>query len=81
MNYFVKRKLKKRMPHATSIRVVWSCSDSVKHEHKTYIGAFLCGWRQRLTKYALDGGTGCAPEAESTPENLSAGEVDPHHRQ
>ena len=35
----------------------------------------------RPTQYALDGGTGCAPEAESTPEVLSAGEVDPRHRQ
>ncbi len=37
--------------------------------------------QSRPTQYALDGGTGCAPEGESTPEVLSAGEVDTHHRQ
>ena len=36
-------------------KLVWSCSDFVKHEHKTYVGAVLCGWRQRLTQRALDG--------------------------
>lgn len=42
----------------------------------------FCPWCGRhLTKYALDGGTGCAPEGVSTPEYLSAGEVDTHHRQ
>lgn len=37
------------------LKLVWSCSDFVKHEHKTYVGAVLCGWWQRLTKHALDG--------------------------
>lgn len=37
--------------------------------------------QHHLTKYALDGGTGCAPGGVSTPEFLSAGEVDTHHRQ
>lgn len=25
------------------IRMVWTCSDYVKHYHSTYIGAWLCG--------------------------------------
>jgi len=37
------------------IKIVWSCSDWVHHEHKTRVGAVLCGWWQRLTMRALDG--------------------------
>ena len=37
------------------LSIVWSCSDWVHHEHKTWWGAWLCGRWQRLTKRALDG--------------------------
>ena len=52
--------------------ICWQCH---------YVGQIAVGQVSRRTQHALDGGTGCAPEAESTPEDLSAGEVDTHHRQ
>ena len=30
------------------IRTVWTCSDHAHHEHKTWIGAYLCGCIQFL---------------------------------
>jgi hypothetical protein len=30
------------------IKFVWTCSDFVKHKHKTYAGAWLCGQLQYL---------------------------------
>lgn len=45
-----------------TMKVVWSCSDTAHHEHKTKIGAWLCGRYQyflakeleRLTKREPD---------------------------
>lgn len=36
------------MAKKRKLKVVWSCSDFVKHEHRTYIGALLCGWWQQV---------------------------------
>ncbi len=70
-------------------RVIVSNLKNIRNELQKAVGLLdtliyflsLPDTQRGLTQYALDGGTGCAPEAESTPEVLSAGEVDTHHRQ
>lgn len=30
------------------LRIVWTCGDLVHHEHKTKLGAYMCGRVQRI---------------------------------
>lgn len=36
------------------IRIMWSCSNTAKHQHTTKTGALLCGlWQQLLNRIRL----------------------------